>query len=235
MQSLKAIQTRLCDLSNPETAIALQRYFKTAPGQYGAGDVFLGIKVPVLRAQIKTFRGVSLTTLVDLLNSRYHEERLFSLYLLTDFYQRGNEVEKQQAYDLYLAHTARINNWDLVDTSAPKIIGNFIFNKPRQILYQLAASNSIWERRIAVLATFYFIAQKDFSDSLNLAEILLHDSHDLMQKALGWMLREIGKRDLAAEEKFLKIHYRVMPRTMLRYAIERFPEPQRQAYLQGKV
>lgn len=235
MRSLKAIQTRLRELGNPGTALALQRYFKTSPGQYGAGDIFLGIKVPVLRAQVKTFQGVLLTTLADLLSSRYHEERLFALFLLIDFYQRGNEAEKQQAYDLYLAQTAHINNWDLVDTSAPRIVGNFLFNKPRQVLYELAASTSLWERRIAVLATFYFIDQNDFSDSLKLAEILLHDPHDLMHKAIGWMLREIGKRDLDVTEKFLQTHYRVMPRTMLRYAIERFPEPHRLAYLKGKI
>lgn len=232
---LKTIQKQLRGLANPETALALQRYFKTAPGEYGAGDIFLGIKVPVLRAQLKTFRKVELATVADLLGSSYHEERLFALMLLVDAYQRGNELEKQHIYDLYLAHTAYINNWDLVDSSAPRIVGNYLFNKPRDILYQLAASTSLWERRIAILATFYFIDKKDFSDSLKLAKILLQDPHDLIHKALGWMLREIGKRDLGQEEIFLQLHYAQMPRTMLRYAIERFPETRRQSYLRGEV
>ncbi|MFA6014007.1 MAG: DNA alkylation repair protein [Gallionellaceae bacterium] len=232
---IKTIQSHLRGLSNPVTAVALQRYFKTAPGEYGAGDIFLGIKVPVLRAQLKTFRATELTIIADLLSSSYHEERLFALMLLLDSYQRGNEVEKQQIYELYLANTVHINNWDLVDSSAPRIVGHYLVNKPRDILYQLSASTSLWERRIAILATFYFVGQKDFSDSFKLAKILLQDPHDLIHKALGWMLREIGKRDLAEEEKFLQQHYAHMPRTMLRYAIERFSETRRQSYLRGEV
>ena len=170
---IKTIQSHLRGLSNPVTAVALQRYFKTAPGEYGAGDIFLGIKVPVLRAQLKTFRGAELTIIADLLASSYHEERLFALMLLLDSYQRGNEVAKQQIYELYLANTVHINNWDLVDSSAPRIVGHYLFNKPRDILYQLSASTSLWERRIAILATFYFVGQKDFSDSFKLAKILL--------------------------------------------------------------
>lgn len=235
MNTLKIIQTRLHDLADPVTAQMSQRFFKTAPGQYGAGDIFLGIKVPVLRAQVKTFRGTPLETITALLQSKYHEERLFALFLLIDTYQHGSPAHKQACYDLYLAHTAHINNWDLVDTSAPHIVGDFLAQRPRQILYELAASESLWERRIAILATLHFIRHNEFDDALRLSKLLLGDEHDLMHKATGWMLREIGKRNQNIEEKFLRQHYRAMPRTMLRYAIERFPETQRKAYLNGTI
>lgn len=235
MTSLHAIQTHLRSIADPATALGSQRFFKTAPGQYGAGDVFLGIKVPVLRALVKIFRDSPSKTIAALLKSKFHEERLFALLLLIDFYQRGTDADKKQAYDLYLAHTAHINNWDLVDVSAPYIVGNFLEDKPRQILYELVASESLWERRIAIIATFHFIRRNEFTDTLRLAEHLLDDPHDLIHKAVGWMLREVGKRDLAAEEGFLQHHYRIMPRTMLRYAIERFPETRRRQYLNGTV
>jgi len=157
------------------------------------------------------------------------------LLLLMQFYQRGNDAEQEAAYQLYLANTSHINNWDLVDISAPHLIGLHLQDRPRDILYQFAASDLLWERRIAIIATFYFIRQNEFADTLRLAKILLNDQHDLMHKAVGWMLREVGKRDLATEENFLQHHYRQMPRTMLRYAIERLPEPRRQAYLKGDV
>lgn len=233
MNSLKIIQTLLRDLANPATAQVSQSFFKTAPGQYGEGDFFLGIKVPVLRAQVKKFRGTPPKTIAALLHSKYHEERLFALFLLIDTYQHGSPADKQTCYDLYLAHTARINNWDLVDTSAPHIVGDFLAQRPRQILYELVGSESLWERRIAILATLHFIRRNEFDDTLRLAERLLPDTHDLMHKAVGWMLREIGKRDRKAEEDFLQQHYRIMPRTMLRYAIEHFPETRRKSYLNG--
>ncbi|TAJ80849.1 MAG: DNA alkylation repair protein [Gallionellaceae bacterium] len=235
MTSLNTIQTRLRGMADPATAVNLQRFFKTAPEQYGAGDVFLGIKVPPLRALVKIFRGTPPRTIAALLESEFHEERFFALLLLMDFYQRGGTEEKQLAYDLYLAHTARINNWDLVDVSAPHIVGEFLADKPRQALYALVQSDSLWERRIAILSTFNFIRRKEFSDTLHLAEHLLGDTHDLIHKATGWMLREVGKRDLATEEEFLQRHYRNMPRNMLRYAIERFPEARRRQYLSGTI
>lgn len=235
MSTANTIQTHLRALADPATAQMSQRFFKTAPGQYGAGDIFLGIKVPTLRAQLRIFRGTALKTVAALLRSEYHEERLFALLLLIDAYQRGNADIQQACYDLYLAHTAHINNWDLVDTSAPHIVGDFLAGRPRQVLNQLVVSPSLWERRIAIIATFHFIRCNEFTDTLRLAEQLLGDTHDLMHKAVGWMLREVGKRDLATEEGFLLQHYRAMPRTMLRYAIERFPEARRQAYLNGSA
>ena len=229
------ISKELRTLASPETAANLQRFFKTGPGQYGEGDKFLGIKVPPMRALAKQHRDTGLKTVATLLDSRYHEERFFALLLLMQFYQHGTDEDQAAAYDLYLAHTHRINNWDLVDVSAPHIVGRHLQDRPRKVLHELARSSSLWERRIAVLATFWFIRLNDFDDSLRIAVTLLQDEHDLMHKAVGWMLREVGKRDLAAEENFLKQHYRDMPRTMLRYAIERFPEPKRKDYLYGKV
>ncbi|MDO8990427.1 MAG: DNA alkylation repair protein [Sideroxyarcus sp.] len=233
--SATAISKQLRALASPETAAILQRFFKTAPGQYGAGDIFLGIKVPPLRALAKQHREAGLDTIAALLDSPYHEERLFALLLLMQLYQQADDKSRTAAYKLYLGNTHRINNWDLVDVSAPHIVGRHLQDRPRKILRNLARSDSLWEKRIAILSTLHFIRQNDFGDTLRIAETLLHDEHDLMHKAVGWMLREVGKRDLAAEENFLKQHYRDMPRTMLRYAIERFPEPKRKKYLHGKV
>jgi 3-methyladenine DNA glycosylase AlkD len=235
MTSATAIQKELRALASPETAAILQGFFKTGPGQYGEGDVFLGIKVPVLRALAKQHRTAGLDDVQTLLDSAYHEERVFALLLLMQFYPRADEAGKQAAFDLYLGNTQRINNWDLVDVSAPHIVGRHLEDRPRRILHTLSKSDSLWERRIAIIATFHFIRLDDFADTLKIARILLHDEHDLMHKAVGWMLREVGKRDLAAEEEFLHAHYRAMPRTMLRYAIERFPEQKRRNYLYGKV
>jgi 3-methyladenine DNA glycosylase AlkD len=229
------VQKELRALASAETATNLQRFFKTGPGQYGEGDVFLGIKVPPLRALAKRHRDAGLDTVAALLASRYHEERLFALLLLMQFFQRADDKEQADAYRLYLANTQRINNWDLVDISAPHIVGCHLQDRPRKLLHTLARSPLLWERRIAIIATFHFIRRNDFDDTLRIAETLLQDEHDLMHKAVGWMLREVGKADLAAEEEFLRKHYRDMPRTMLRYAIERMPETERKNYLQGKV
>jgi 3-methyladenine DNA glycosylase AlkD len=231
--SATAISKELRTLASPETAANLQRFFKTGLGQYGEGDLFLGIKVPPLRALAKRHTDADLTTVAALLDSPYHEERMLALLLLMQFYQRGGEQDRTAAYELYLSNTQRINNWDLVDVSAPRIIGRHLQDRSRQVLHELARSSSLWERRIAILATAWFIRLDDFADTLRIAATLLHDEHDLMHKAVGWMLREVGKRDLAAEETFLKAHYRDMPRTMLRYAIERFPETRRKQYLLG--
>lgn len=225
------ISAELRALASSELATLQQRFFKTGAGQYGEGDIFMGIKVPPLRALAKQQRDVDLATISHLLHSPLHEERLFALLLLMHFYKDATDCEG--AYQLYLKHTAHINNWDLVDVSAPHIVGCHLATQPRDILYQLAHSTSLWERRIAIISTLYFIRLNDFDDTLRIAEILLHDSQDLMHKAVGWMLREVGKRDLAVEEAFLLRHYRTMPRTMLRYAIERFPENRRQQYLKG--
>ena len=228
------IRAELRALAAPDTALIQQRFFKTGPGQYGEGDVFLGIKMPVLRALAKQQRDVSLATIQALLDSEYHEERLFALLLLMQRYQAADESGKQAAFDLYLGNTAHINNWDLVDVSAPHIVGRHLEQRSRALLDTLARSPLLWERRIAIVATFHFIRRNDCADTLRLARILLRDEHDLMHKAVGWMLREAGKRDLAALESFLQTHQREMPRTMLRYAIERFEPPLRKRYLQGK-
>lgn len=230
-----AIRKQLRALASPETATILQRFFKTGPGEYGEGDIFLGIKVPLLRALAKQHRDADLKTIGTLLDSRYHEERFFGLLLLMQLFQHGSPAEQAAAYKLYMDSTHRINNWDLVDVSAPHIVGRHLQERPRKILHKLAHSDSLWEKRIAILSTLHFIRLNDFDDTLRIAETLLHDEHDLMHKAVGWMLREVGKRDLAAEEGFLQQHYRDMPRTMLRYAIERFPETKRKAYLNGKA
>jgi 3-methyladenine DNA glycosylase AlkD len=229
------ISKELHALASPETATNLQRFFKTGPGQYGEGDVFLGIKVPPLRALAKQHTNADPETIAALLDSRYHEERFFALLLLMQFYQRAPDEDQSAAYDLYLGNTQRINNWDLVDVSAPHIVGCHLQGRSRKVLHKLARSSMLWERRIAILSTLHFIRLHDFGDTLRIAKILLRDEHDLMHKAVGWMLREVGKRDLATEEDFLKLHYRAMPRTMLRYAIERFPETKRKQYLSGKM
>jgi 3-methyladenine DNA glycosylase AlkD len=233
--ALLPIQRELRALASLETATIQQGFFKTGKGQYGEGDVFLGIKVPVLRALAKQQRDAGLDDVQRLLDSKYHEERVFALLLLMQFYPRADDAGKQAAFDLYLGNTHRINNWDLVDISASHIVGKHLEDRPRKVLQRMAKSASLWKRRIAIIATFHFIRLNDFTDTLRIATTLLQDEHDLMHKAVGWMLREVGKRDLAAEETFLKTHYRAMPRTMLRYAIERFPEQKRKNYLYGKV
>ena len=229
------IQKRIRALGNQEIARHSQRFFKTAEGEYGEGDRFLGIRVPVLRKLAKQHRGISLETVFQLLSSEFHEERLFSLLILVLQFFRGNEEERQTIYERYLKNTRFINNWDLVDSSAGQIVGAYLLERSRDPLYRLARSKNLWERRISIIATFYFIKRNDVDDTLKLSEILKQDPEDLIQKAVGWMLREIGNRNRATEERFLSKHYREMPRTMLRYAIEKFPEDKRQAYLKGKV
>ena len=227
------IKTRLRDLGSPEDALFLQRFFKTAPGQYGHGDIFIGVRVPDTRRLLKEFKGLTADDVMPLLRSPVHEERLFALLALVRSFAAGNEAVREQVYRLYLGNTAWINNWDLVDISAPHIVGAFLEGKNSEPLYQLVRSESLWERRIAILATFHFIRRGHFDDTLALARLLLHDREDLMHKAVGWMLREVGKRDQAVAEEFLKEQCRVMPRTMLRYAIEKFTPELRQQYLRG--
>lgn len=222
-------------MADPEIAEHSKGFFKTGPGEYGEGDQFLGIRVPVLRKQVAKFAATELKQVEKLLNSVYHEERLFALLLLVRQFSRGKEDEQARIYRFYLAHTQFINNWDLVDTSAYHIVGAYLENRDRKILYELAGSEDLWERRIAIIATFHFIRQNDFKDTLRLAKQLINDPEDLMHKAVGWMLREVGNRDAAREKDFLKKHYRKMPRTMLRYSIEKFPEAERKAYLKGAV
>jgi 3-methyladenine DNA glycosylase AlkD len=218
-------------LGDAQQAAFLQKFFKTGPGQYGEGDRFRGIRVPVLRKLAKRSRGVPVEEALKLLRSPFHEDRLLALFLLVDLFSRSDESVRKGIYTAYLAHTSFVNNWDLVDSSAEHIVGAFLFNRDRKPLMTLAGADLLWERRIAIMSTFHFIKKGDFSDTLTIAERLLADKEDLIHKAVGWMIREVGKRDAAVEEDFLDRFCGRMPRTMLRYAIERFPEPKRLAYL----
>lgn|SRR3989338_5742552 len=233
--SLTRLKSELRKYSDKKKAKILQRFFKTGPGEYAEGDIFLGIKVPILRALAERYQCLELNEILKLLKSRIHEERLLSLFLLILKYRKVNLSRKEKIYKAYLNCSKYINNWDLVDATAKHIIGDFLKDKDRVPLYKLARSDSLWERRIAILSTFHFIENNDFGDTLKIAEILISDPHDLIHKAVGWMLREVGKRDRGSEENFLKKYCTAMPRTMLRYALERFPETKRQAYLQGVV
>jgi len=222
-------------LADKEIAEHAQGFFKTGKGQYGEGDRFLGIRVPALRKLAREYRGVSIQEAVRLLKSQFHEERLLALFLLVAIFKKADDEGRRAVYELYLENTRFINNWDLVDCSAEHIVGAYLWGADKQPLYDLAASNMLWERRISIMSTFHFIKHNEFADTLRIAKILLADKEDLIHKAVGWMLREIGKRDAEAQEKFLKKHCRGMPRTMLRYAIERFPAPKRQRYLKGEA
>jgi 3-methyladenine DNA glycosylase AlkD len=229
------ISRRLRALGNKEQAAVSRRFFKTGPGEYGEGDVFLGIKVPVLRKLAKAHADLPLKEIETLLTSGIHEERLLALLILVRMFDRGDDLIRHQIYDLYLKNMSSVNNWDLVDLSAPYILGPYLADRSRAPLHRLAKSKSLWERRIAVMATFHYIKSGAFSDTLKISKMLLSDTEDLIHKAVGWMLREIGKRHPQTEENFLKKYYQKMPRTMLRYAIEKFPEPERQAYLKGTI
>lgn len=230
-----AIEYELKKLGNRSQAEILQRFFKTGPGEYGEGDQFLGIRVPVLRRFVREHTDISLAETAKLLRSPYHEIRLTALFLLIRFYKKGDEALKKKIVRLYLRSMKYINNWDLVDLSAPNIIGDYLLTRDRQILYKLIRSSSLWKRRVAVLATFALIRQNDFRDTLRLAEMTMDDQEDLMHKAKGWMLREIGKRDKNILKAFLDLHAPQMPRTMLRYAIEKFPGNERKAFLKKTV
>lgn len=231
---LDQIKSDLAQLSDPERAKNSYWFFKTEEGQYGEGDIFLGITVPEQRKVAKKYVSISLDDLQELLNSKIHEHRFTALVILISKYLKAEESDKEEIFDFYLKNTENINNWDLVDLSAPRIVGDYLLNKERLILYELAKSSSLWERRISILSTFAFIDNNDFEDALNISELLLNDEHDLIHKAVGWALREIGKRDQNVEERFLAKHYSRMPRTMLRYAIEKFDEKKRKKYLAKK-
>jgi 3-methyladenine DNA glycosylase AlkD len=229
------IRNRLRKLADKDKAKVLRGFFKTGPGHYGEGDEFLGITVPVLRKVAKEIGSTPLPDAIRLLRSAIHEERLLALLLLIHAYTNAHDTEKKKIYNLYLKNSSYINNWDLVDLSAPNIVGNYLMDKNREPLYTFARSRGLWKKRIAILTTFHFIKQNDFTDTLQISEILLNDDHDLIHKAVGWMLREIGKRSPATEEQFLKRYYKKMPRTMLRHAIERFPDAKRKKYLNGAM
>ncbi len=231
-----AIVQRLIGMGSAAAATQAQRYFRTGPGEYGEGDKFLGVRVPALRGLAVELREESADVAWQLLTSEWHEARLFALILLVRIYERGDTNIQKKIYTAYLKHTRFINNWDLVDSSAAPIVGHWLADKDRAPLTKLAASASLWERRIAMIATYHFIKAGNGDETLRIATLLLHNSEDLIHKAVGWMLREVGQRvSREVEERFLKQHYQTMPRTMLRYAIEHFPEAQRKRYLAGTI
>jgi 3-methyladenine DNA glycosylase AlkD len=226
---------RLAGFADSDRALTLQRFFKTGPGEYGEGDLFLGVRVPDVRRTAKEHLDLAMKEVKCLLRSPVHEERLLALLIMVGRYGRGDGKERSRIYRLYLGNTRWINNWDLVDVTAPHVVGAHLEKRDRSPLIRLARSASLWERRIAVISTFYFIRRDDFGDTLRIAALLQGDGEDLIHKAVGWMLREVGKRDQPVEEEFLKKHSANLPRTMLRYAIERFPEELRRQYLKGEV
>jgi len=233
--TVEQLRQSLHGRADPEIAAHSQRFFKTGPGEYGEGDRFLGIRVPVVRQVARQGRGLLTEEILELLHSVWHEERLLALVIMVDRYKKADRDTRQELHQTYLAHTDHINSWDLVDISAPHLVGDWLLDGDRTLLVGLAASPSLWEQRIAIIATFAFIRAGQFDDTLLLAHRLLDHPHDLIHKAVGWMLREVGNRDQAIEEGFLADRYRAMPRTMLRYAIEKFPEERRQDYLKGRV
>ena len=232
---LQSLKSDLRKLATPKKAKASEWFFKTGPGQYGEGDQFIGVTVPEQRSVARKYKDLPLSETEQLLKSSIHEERLVALIILVERFRKSEQEAQKEIYDFYLANTNRVNNWDLVDLSAEYIVGGYLADKPKDTLYKLARSKSLWERRIAMIATYYYIKQGKAKYTLEIAEILLYDSHDLIQKAVGWMLREVGKR--CSEQvltDFLDKHATTIPRTTLRYAIERFPEEKRQKYLKAK-
>jgi 3-methyladenine DNA glycosylase AlkD len=231
----KQIMNKLQELGDAGIAAHSQRFFKTGKGEYGEGDKFLGIRVPAIRKFVREYQTIPVVDTLELLKSSFHEARLLALLILVAKYSSTNKsTEKEVIYRSYLRNTKFINNWDLVDCSAEHIVGAHLVSKNKKPIYRLVLSRNLWERRIGVMSTFYFVKREVFTDTLTIAEMLLLDKEDLIHKAVGWMLREVGKRNRDVEESFLVKHYKKMPRTMLRYAIEKFPESERLAYLHGK-
>lgn len=232
---LNQLKSDLKKLSNPAQAKILSWFFKTWKGEYGEWDKFLGIKVPVQRGIAKKYTDLNFEDLQLLLNSDIHEHRLVALFILVQKYSNWEANIQEKIYRFYIKNTKRINNRDLVDLSAPNIVWNYLLDKDKSILYTLAKSKNLREKRISIIATYTFIRNNQFTDTFQISELLLQDTHDLIHKAVGWMLRELGKRDQKQEEIFLKKHYQTMPRTMLRYAIEKFEENLRQKYLKWLI
>lgn len=229
---LSSLKKELTDNIDKKQAENLQRFFKTGKGEYGEGDIFLGIKVPIMKNISKKYINMGFSDTQELLKSRYHEERMVALNILVNKFKKAEEKERKKIYNLYLKNTKHINNWDLVDCSCHKIVGAYLDGKDKSMLEKLAKTKSIWEKRIAIISTFYFINKESSKEAIKIAEMLVYEKHDLIQKAVGWMLREVGKRcSQETEEKFLMKYYKTMPRTMLRYSIERFPEKKRKFYM----
>lgn len=233
MKSSNEIVLRLQQFADPVRAEHSQGFFKTGPGQYGEGDLFLGVRVPLIRKLVRVSGDLELSVMEELLCSKWHEVRLFALLSMVQAFRKGSEKGKHSIYKLYMSNTHLVNGWDLVDSTAPHITGAYLWDRHRQPLYDFAVSHSLWKRRIAILSTQYFIRKDSFEDTFKISEILLTDKEDLIHKAVGWMLREVGKRNLKEEENFLRSHYTEMPRTMLRYAIEKFEPELRKKYLKG--
>lgn len=231
--NLEALKSQTRKLSNPKRKAALMRFFKTGKGEYGEGDVFLGLTLPVVRELTKKYKDLSREDVLALLKSKYHEERIIALIILLAQFKKADERGQKDIFEIYLGNTKYINNWDLVDVTCPNLVGAYLCNRDRKVLYDLARSDSVWERRIAIISTFYFIKEDELDDTLKIAKILLPDKHDLIHKAVGWALREVGKKDIGLLKKFLRENYPEIPRTALRYAIERFPEEERKKYLRG--
>ena len=228
------IINELQSVGTPAKAAHLQKFFKTGPGQYGEGDVFIGVVVPHTRSIAKVNMGMPMTEIRLLLKSKYHEARLCGLLMLTERFKKAAEKERKEIFDFYLKNASCANNWDLVDLSCSTIVGVYLLNKERKILYKLAESECLWEQRIAIVSTYSFIRENEFHDTLELSKKLLTHKHDLMHKAVGWMLREVGKRDRRTLTDFLEEYATKLPRTTLRYAIEHYPEPERQYFLKKK-
>ena len=223
-------------LANKEIAQHSLRFFKTDKGEYGHGDLFLGVRAPKIRLIAKKHIDISITDMQTLIRSKYHEERFLGLIILVNKYAKTKDKKnRNQLYKIYVSSFKYINNWNLVDVTCPHVTGKHLIDKDRTILYKWAKSEDLWTKRIAMISTFYFIRKNDLDDTFKIADMLLQDEHDLIHKAVGWMLREAGKRDIKKEETFLKKHYKTMPRTMLRYSIEKFPETKRQKYLKGTI
>ena len=231
----KEIQQELEKRGTKERAKVSQSFFKTGKGQYGEGDIFLGVTVPEQRKVAKIYSTASLKDLEKLLKSKVHEYRFTALLILILQYEEAEEKHKEFFFKFYLKNTSYVNNWDLVDLTAASIVGSYLLEKEKGILYKLAQSKNLWEKRIAIVATLAFIRKDKFEDTLKISERYLTEKHDLMHKATGWMLRELGKKDFKVEEEFVKKHAAIMPRTMLRYAIERFPKQKRKYYLSKKL
>jgi 3-methyladenine DNA glycosylase AlkD len=231
---LRQVIDELNALADPKRALGVARFFKTGQGQYGEGDRFLGIYVPEIRRVTARHKHLSLRDCAELLRSEWHEHRLSALVILVSQFEVADEPERERIFKLYLRSKKSINNWDLVDASAPGILGRYLQDKPRHLLYEMARSQSLWGRRMAIVSTLAFIRTGDLQDAFGISELLLDDEHDLLHKAVGWMLREAGKQDANALLKFLKGHYDRLPRTALRYAIERFPKEARQSMLRGR-
>jgi len=235
LSMLQELDKELEKYADGEKSEHYQRFFKTGKGQYGEGDIFLGLIVPETRKLANKFKDLEMKDIEQLIISPIHEKRLISLLILIEKFKKADEQEKQKIFDFYIKNAKKVNNWDLVDLSAPNISGNFLLDKDRSILYELAKSENLWEKRISIISTFSFIRNNELQDTIKISEMLLEDKHDLIHKAVGWMLREIGKRNEEVLVEFLSKHYKNMPRTMLRYSIEKFDEQRRQAYLRGEI